>query len=274
MRAGCFTGTTMPSIDPGPVRMPITFGRACRATRIGLDLTLQQVATRVGITGSYLARIERGLANPTLSLIEAIAGALGLEIDWVIRAPIFIEGHPRRDLVHARCSASTHRRLTAAGWAVVREVEVVHGRQRGWIDLLAFDPRTETLYVIEIKTRLDDVGALERQVAWYERLARATAAGFGWRPRSVVTWVLALASEEVELAIRANREVLRLGFPWRGPELVSVIADQRPARVRRGLALIDPRSRRRNWLIAPRVDGRRSPAPYRDYADAARLMAA
>jgi hypothetical protein len=40
----------------------------------------------------------------------------------------------------------------------------------------------------------------------------------------------------------------------------------------RGLALIDPSSRRRAWLIRTRLDGRRSPAPFADYADAARRL--
>ena len=37
---------------------------------------------------------------------------------------------------------------------------------------------------------------------------------------------------------------------------------------RRNLALIDPRSKRRQWLRPSRVDGRRSAAPYADYIKA------
>jgi hypothetical protein len=40
----------------------------------------------------------------------------------------------------------------------------------------------------------------------------------------------------------------------------------------RGLALIDPRSRRRDWLIPTRVDGRRTVLPYQDLARAASLL--
>ena len=68
-----------------------------------------------------------------------------------------------QDPVHARCSAYVDRRLGASGWATAREVEIVHGRTHGWIDLLAFDRRTGMMVVIEIKTRLEDIGALERQ---------------------------------------------------------------------------------------------------------------
>ena len=36
---------------------------------------------------------------------------------------------------------------------------------------------------------------------------------------------------------------------------------------RRGVAMIDPRSKRRDWLRSLAIDGRRSKLPYRDYAD-------
>ncbi len=47
---------------------------------------------------------------------------------------------------------------------------------------MAFDPRTRTLAVIEIKTQLDDLGQIERTLAWYEREAWAAARRLGWRP--------------------------------------------------------------------------------------------
>jgi hypothetical protein len=34
-----------------------------------------------------------------------------------------------------------------------------------------------------------------------------------------------------------------------------------------GIALIDPRSHRKEWLLRARSHGRRTPAPYRNYAD-------
>lgn len=76
----------------------------------------------------------------------------------------------QHDTVHAICSGYVDRRLHRAGWTVAREVEIVHGRSHGWIDLLAFEPTTRTLVVIEVKTRLDDIGGLERQAAWYVRV--------------------------------------------------------------------------------------------------------
>ena len=110
--------------------------------------------------------------------------------------PIFVGGPRRGDVVHARCVAYAQRRLEAAGWRVAREVEVVHGRHHAWIDLLAFHPATRTLLIIECKTRVEDAGAIERQVSWYERVAMERARALGWEPVGMTTWLLVLASED------------------------------------------------------------------------------
>lgn len=250
-----------------------TFGQACLATRVGLDVSRLELALSVGVTPSYIGRIERGEANPPLKLVEAIARALGLEIALSFKGPIFPAGARVLDAVHARCSAYVDRRLRSDGWSTAREVEIVHGRSHGWIDILAFDPSTGTLLVIEIKTRLDDLGGLERQVAWYERMAGEAARRMGWRPRRIQVFVLALASEEVEAVIRTHRDLIALSFPVRSKALRGLI-DRASAHIPgRGLALIDPSSRRQEWLIATSLDGRRSRLPYRTYADAVRPAA-
>ncbi|MGK2850275.1 MAG: helix-turn-helix domain-containing protein [Candidatus Limnocylindrales bacterium] len=205
----------------GPARQPVrtTFARACLDTRLALDLTQQAVADRAGVTRSYIARVERGDANPSIRRVEAIAQALGLEVDLAIRRPTIIGGPRVRDAVHARCSAYVERRLRSQGWDAAREIEIVHGRSHGWIDLLAFDPRTRTLLVIEVKTRLDDLGAVERQLGWYERAAWDRARELGWEPRRVQTWLLVLASDEVERVLWANRPYLNTAFPVRAREM-------------------------------------------------------
>jgi hypothetical protein len=224
------------------------------------------------VTSRYIVRIEAGQANPSLQLVERIAEALGLDIQLLIRPPIFPAGPRTRDVVHARCSAYVDRRLRALGWATAREVEVVHGHSHGWIDLLAFDRRTRTLLIIEIKTRLDDLGGLERQIGWYERMAWQAARARGWRPSRVITCVLALASDEVERVVRDQRDLIRIAFPMRAVDLIMDPAAA--ASGARSLALINPSSRRRDWLIRTSIDGRRSRLPYRGYVDAVRPAAA
>lgn len=252
----------------------VTFARLCFETRTMLDITQQALADAVGVPRPHIAAIESGRANPSLDLVVRITDRLGIQIDLVARQPLVI-AIPQHDLVHARCSGYVDRRLRRAGWEVHREVEVIHGRSHGWIDLLAFDRRTGVLLIVEIKTRVDDLGAIERQLGWYERSAPGLARDFGWRPDHIAGWLIALASDEVDAAIGRNSDVLNAAFPMRAIDMSRVVGGMiLPAASRRGLALIDPSSRRRGWLMPSRSDGRRSAAPYRGYADAARRLEA
>jgi hypothetical protein len=124
------------------------------------------------------------------------------------------------------------------------------------------------LLIIEVKTRLDDLGGLQRQLGWYERRALTTARTLGWAPQRISTWLVCLASAEVDGVLDRQRDLFAHGFPARARDMLG-LASGGPWH-RRGIALLDPSSHRKDWLIRTRLDGRRSPAPYRDYADAAR----
>ena len=180
---------------PRPSPLRISFARLCRDTRVMLDVTQAELAAAVGVSRSHLAEIEAERADASLDLAWAIADRLGIDLQLAGQTPIV---HERRNggLVHARCSGYVDRRFHRAAWLTARELETVAGRAHGWIDLMAFEPRTRTLVIVEVKTRLDDIGAMERQVSWYERDAHRLARQLGWRPRSATTWLLLLASEE------------------------------------------------------------------------------
>ena len=215
--------------------------------------------------------IEGGRANPSLDVVTRIARALDLDVDLVVRPPVTVGGPGQRDAVHAWCSGYVDRRLRRAGLLTAREVEIVHARSHGWIDLLAFAPRTTTLIIIEIKTQLDDLGALERQIGWYERSAIPAARRLGWEPVRVVTWLVVLATAENEVTIFGNRAIFDLAFPVRATAVSAwLLRDGGSLPHGRALALVDPASRRRDWLIRTRLDGRRSEPPYLDYRDAVR----
>jgi len=244
------------------------FADLCRSTRVGLDVTQAQLSKAVGVSRPVISATECGRADPTLGLVERISRALGLELELVARPPVAV-GIRQRDLVHSRCSAYVHRRLEATGLICQREVEVAGGRSHGWIDILSFDPRTGVLYVIEVKTVIDDIGGAERQLAWYTRMARQLAAARGWHPRRIRGWLLVLATDEVDRLVRQNREVLTVAFPTRAVAMRRELAGIEDAGEGWGLALVDPASRRQAWLQPTRLEGRRTTAPYRDYADAA-----
>jgi hypothetical protein len=87
-----------------------------------------------------------------------------------------------------------------------------------------------------------------------------------------VSWALALASAEVDQVVGLHRRALEESFAGRAGSMRTVADGTALPDHRRGLALIDPHSRRRDWLIATHIDGRRSPLPYQDRAGAARLL--
>jgi transcriptional regulator with XRE-family HTH domain len=247
------------------------FGAACRAGRVSLDLTQQQLADAVGIHRGYLANIEAGRANVSVDQIDRIAQVLGQRLELIVHAPAFVATRRNHDTVHAWCSGYVARRLTAASWLVAREVDVSADGVRGWIDLFAFHPSSQTLVVIELKTRIDDLGGAERQLGWYERHAIRAANRLGWRPSRVLVWLILLATDEVEAVLLAARDLISQTFPGRADEMLEVVAGGSGAG-HRSVALVDPAGRRARWLIRTRLDGRRSPARYRNYGDAARRI--
>lgn len=242
--------------------------RSVKDGRHAVGWSQRELGRRARVSRQMVGRVERASVSPSLEVTSRLFGALGIEAELVVKVPFFMDRHRQRDPAHALCAAYAQRRLEKAGWMVRREVEVVHGRSHGWIDILAFEPRSATLLVIEIKTQLEDLGQTERTLGWYEREAPAAARRLGWRPRRVSGWLLLLATEAVDSRIAENRDALCAAFPTRGPSVMGWLRDSGGGPLAgRALAMIDPRNRRRAWLIRTRVDGRRTPAPYRHYAD-------
>jgi hypothetical protein len=162
----------------------------------------------------------------------------------------------------------------AAGWLARREVEIMEGRSHGWIDVLGCYPQTGAVLVVEVKTEIDDVGQIERAMAWYEREAPSAARRFGWNPHKIVALLIVLDTRATARRLRANRDAIAQTFPLRAEWLMRCLRGETavtkgPARA---LAAIDPASRRTTWLRPTVLDGRRSPAAYEDYAEFSRWL--
>lgn len=260
-------------MDPTRPSVRASFAHVVRTYRARLGHTQAQVGAAAGVNRGYIAAIESGRANPSLDVVERIAHALGLVIEADFRPPSIFGPRDQVDALHGRCLGQAERRLRALGLETAGEVEIVHPRSHGWIDLLAFDPRTRILIIIEVKTWLDDLGAVERQLGWYERSAFDAARRLGWTPERSMPWLLMLATTAADRFVREYRDTLAITFPMRAREMLAIASGRAPAgRLPRGLALIDPVSRRREWLMRSGVDGRRSPAPYLDVRHARRVL--
>lgn len=248
------------------------FGRAVRETRKRLGWSQHELSRRTGIAQSRISRLERAmLPSVRLAEVDRLLAAMGVRYRVALDPP-WIDERPQADFLHARCVAYVARRLTSAGWVVAREVKVDGGRTRGWIDVLAYHEPTGRLLVIEVKTEIHDIGQVERTLNWYTREASSSARRLGWRPTTVESALLVLDTTVNGVTLRANRPVLGIGFPARARALQAVVVGGAAMAPARHLALIDPRSRRRAWLRSTVLDGRHSPALYRDYIDAVRLI--
>jgi hypothetical protein len=210
---------------------------------------------------------------PDLSLVDAnrLLEAMGARLRVGVSAPFLADREIQRDPGHARCTAYVMARLERDGWLTATEVEIGGDRSRGWIDILAYHPDRRLMLVIEIKTEIRDLGAIERTLGWYEREAWAAGRRLGWRPRQITGCLLLLATGMNDARIKDNQAAFTAGFPIRATELRRIIANEVP-RDARAMALIDPRSRRNSWLRPSRLDGRSTPSPYVDYADFMRTI--
>jgi transcriptional regulator with XRE-family HTH domain len=232
----------------------------------------RELARRLSVSQSAVARLEAGRLR-VIDVDLATRAFRELGIRPLVDSDMLglASRREQADVVHARCLGVIARRLRSAGWESRIEVEVGSGRTRGWIDLLSFRGRDGALLVTEFKSLVRDVGAIQRTCGWYAREAWTAARQVGWRPRQASVALILLASAENDAALIANRSLLRTTFPGGAAEVSAWIEDSGPAPPW-AIAMIDPRSRRSRWLIGTRSDGRRTPAPYLDYADAARRL--
>jgi len=54
----------------------VSFGRAVRKKRTSLQLTLEQLAERAGLTPNFVGSVENGQRDPSLSTVLALAKGL------------------------------------------------------------------------------------------------------------------------------------------------------------------------------------------------------
>jgi len=242
-------------------------GQHVRTLRLAIGWSQEALASRAGISQSHVSRIERA-ARPdvTFATAESLLRALGARLVIGVDAPYLADRRSQHDPAHARLVAVVLARLRRSGWNGVMEVEVGGDRSRGWIDVVAFHPASRAVLVIEVKTEIHDLGSIVRTLTWYEREAWAAARRLGWRPAIVAGCLLLLATEANDARATANRAALADAFPGRARDLQACL-DRGAAPGRRSVAMIDPRARRPAWCRPLRIDGRRVPAPYADYAD-------
>lgn len=67
------------SEDPWKAQLE-ALGALLRAQRLAADLSLRDLSERTNISNAYLSQVERGLHEPSLTVLRAIASALGVPL--------------------------------------------------------------------------------------------------------------------------------------------------------------------------------------------------
>jgi hypothetical protein len=216
--------------------------------------------------------LEAGLHNHgKVDRVARLLDAAAVRLDVSARPPFVARDMTQADAVHARLVGHVVRRLKGCAYTVETEVPIGSDRIRGWVDILAFDNVRQLLLIGEVKGDVDDLGALERQVAWYERDGPKAARLQNWRVRAVIVVPFLVASEHNAAFVRANAAALRARFVMPPATLEAILRGRWPdAPVTRALVFVDPRRRARRWLLpSPLVRGR-PVAQYRTGADLVR----
>lgn len=86
-------------------------GDELRGLRRAQRLTLQDLAAKSGKSVSFLSKIERGLARPSITALQDIAEALGVAIGWFFQTDGPVPAEERSYIVRA----GRRRRLTYSG---------------------------------------------------------------------------------------------------------------------------------------------------------------
>jgi transcriptional regulator with XRE-family HTH domain len=70
--------------EAGPRAQLQALGELIRNQRQQAELTLRELAARTNVSNPYLSQIERGLHEPSVRVLKAIAGALNLSAETLL----------------------------------------------------------------------------------------------------------------------------------------------------------------------------------------------
>ena len=193
-------------------------------------ISQRQLARATGIGSSYLSRILRGQARPSVETYAALGAALGADLAARLYPTTGPAVRDRHQAPILECLLG----MIHPRWHPFTEV-AVRKPSRGWIDVALHEPRENVLVATEIES---EINRLEQQVRWSGEKADSLPSWAGWASLGEPTVSRLL----VVRWTRATREVARTfprqlaaaypahpadaiaaltgGVPWPGPALV------------------------------------------------------
>ena len=163
----------------------VRVGLSIRALRRRRGWTQTQLGRRAGCTGSWISRIERGLAA-TIGLgdLDRVVGALGARLS----VRVLWQGEELDRILdrdHPQIVEAVLVLLAREGWVATPEVTFQVGGERGSIDILAWHPVARTMLVIEVKSVVPDIQATLSGIDRKARIAPVLAREREWAIRAV-----------------------------------------------------------------------------------------
>ncbi len=142
---------------------PASLGRAVRAERTRLGITLRQLASLSGLSASFISQLENDLVHPSIPTLDRIGRQLGTTAQALIAlgdpAPTSVvrRGSPVHP-THAGVASSGRARALVRGDRALSALEV-NGSPHEFADYFQH-PGEEILYIVEGEIELDLDGEL------------------------------------------------------------------------------------------------------------------
>jgi transcriptional regulator with XRE-family HTH domain len=187
-------------------------GRLLRMMRIRRGWRLRDVADRARLSPATIGRTELGSIT-SVSVVRAHAAVLDMRVEWRVTGR-GADVARLLDAEHAAIVETLAATLATAGWQAEAESSYSEYGERGRIDLLAFDPSTKRLAVVEVKTELADLQDLFGSLNAKTRLAPGIGRRKGWHSSRAVT-VLAVAATATNRSIVGGHPALFSPFEHR-----------------------------------------------------------
>ena len=189
-------------------------GRFVTAVRVQLGLRQDDVATRAGVDQKVVSLIETGqLDRVSVRRFRRVCAALGIDSSTELR---WRGGQADRliDAGHAAIVEAVVASLTDAGWETTPEFSFNVFGDRGSVDVLAWHPRSRSLLIVEVKTRLTDLQAMLVSLSRKVRVVPAEAASrSGWERVALGTVVVVAATHGNRTVLREHRATFGAALP-------------------------------------------------------------
>jgi transcriptional regulator with XRE-family HTH domain len=144
-----------------------------RELRSDAGISLRRLGEAAGVDPGYLQQVEAGVREPSISVLAAVADALGADLS----VRLYPNTGPRvRDHIQARIVEELLR-IAHPRWRRMTEVPV-YKPARGRIDVVLHDPEPAEVVATEVHSQ---VRRLEQQLGWARTKADSLPSAEFWR---------------------------------------------------------------------------------------------